>query len=394
MFVSDTTRMYGCGLLHLVMVLSYCSGNLLCPKIAELGSTVNLTCIKRIATHAHSYSTPIGTTAATCDLSNRYCINLGDFAASVLNESSTILTIPRLLQTYAGAWACVADADDPKSEKCHLTVEKSPSCRIISPQNTRHLSVGEELSLTVYVRSFYCSELVLIGVKTGNTTSHIINGTVSNVTDSTENMTFNMTASHFGDVTLEFSCGTKNHHEVCEGIQSLAESVTTGPTTQTAFTNTTTTQRGSIGDGDDTVVIVLVAVLIPIAIFTISMLVLLRRSQIRHTSHRSKKYVNVHYLSNAEAGRQFDSDRFAKHDTDLQVGKDDEKAKQDTDLEVGKDGGKVKHDTDIEVGNDDDGKAKHDTDIEVGKCDGRPIQKEHFHEGKCDGSSTHKADLQ
>ncbi|XP_046563741.1 uncharacterized protein LOC124272582 [Haliotis rubra] len=252
MFVSKSTslyatRMYGSVLLYLVVVVSYNSGELLCPEIAELGSTVNLKCIKGIATRAHSYSTPIGTAAATCDLSNRYCINLGDFTASVLNESSSFLTIPHLLETHAGDWACVVDADDPNPDTCNVTVQKSPSCRITSPQNTRALIVGEELSLTVYVRSFYCSESVIIGVKTGNITSHPIKETVTKVTNSTENVTFHMTASHFGNVTLVFSCGTKNQHVLCEGIQSLVEgkqaNITTTPTQPTGHPTT---------DGQDT----------------------------------------------------------------------------------------------------------------------------------------------
>ncbi|XP_046557045.1 uncharacterized protein LOC124266271 [Haliotis rubra] len=386
--------MYGSVLLYLLVVVSYNSGELLCPEIAELGSTVTLSCIKGIATRAHSYSTPIGTTAATCDLSKGYCINLGDFTASALNESSSFLTIPRLLEIHAGDWACVVDADDPNPDTCNVTVQKSPSCRITSTQNTRALIAAEELSLTVYVRSFYCSESVIIGVKTGNITSHSIKETVTKVTDSTENVTFNMTASHFGNVTLVFSCGTKNQHVLCEGIQSLVESVPTVPTTQTAVTNTSTTQRGSTGGDQNTAVIISVSVVITIAIFTIILVVLWRRRrQISPASHRSKKYVNVHYVSNAEAGCQVDKDRKAKNETDLQVGKKEGRATHETDIQVGKEDGMVKHETDLQVGKE-DGRAKHETDLQVGKDDGRAKHETDLQVGKEDGKAKHEADIQ
>ncbi|XP_071095237.1 uncharacterized protein [Haliotis cracherodii] len=346
MFCSKPTRLlvYGTVLLCLVVILPCCAGDFICPEAAELGSPVNLTCIQASGTRAHSYSTPSGTTAASCHLSDRKCIPLGDFSASVLNESCSVLAIPHLLQTHAGDWKCVVDANDPDPETCHISVEKSPSCRILSHNNMRTHRVGEELSLTVNVTGYYCSESVLVQLRTGDITSSLLNETVTMVKDSTVNITFNMTASHFGDVVLVFSCGSKSRHVLCEGLQALDQSISTVPTTQTAVTNRTTTQRASTDDDHTTVIIVVICV-ITIIILMIILVFLWRRIWINKTSQSSKKYVDVHYVPKAEyedAGR-------TKREADPQVDRDAGKTKREADLQADEDAGRIKREADPQV---------------------------------------------
>ncbi|XP_046559541.1 uncharacterized protein LOC124268589 [Haliotis rubra] len=243
MFVSKTTQFntpFIYVLLSLVAVWPYCAGELLCPKITELDSPVKLTCIQAFHTGAHSYSTPIGTTAASCDLAENKCITLDDFTATVLNKSSSILAIPRLLPTHAGSWTCVVDADSPSPDTCYLTVEKSPACRIMSKQSTRTVRVGEELSLTIILRGYYCSEAAHVQVKTG---------------------------------TPRIS------------------------TTETDVTNTSTTEKGSTEEDYLTLISV---VIFPIAItvFIATVVVLVWRRWHNHATQPTK--VDIHYVHEAD----------------------------------------------------------------------------------------------
>ncbi|XP_067660480.1 uncharacterized protein [Haliotis asinina] len=285
----NTPFIHGAFLLNLVTLWPYCLGELLCPTITELHSPVKLTCIQAAQTGAHSYSTPTGTTAASCDLPGNKCIPLGNFTAMVVNKSSSVLAIPRLLQTHAGAWACVVDADAPSLDTCHITVEKTPTCRIMSQQNTSTMRVGQELSLTIILTGYYCSEIAHVQVKTGGITSTLLNGTVTALTDSTENITLNITTSHIGEVGLVFSCDSYSQMMSCDGIQELVQSLPGISATETYVTNTTITEKESTNDEYLTPISV-VMVVIAVTVFIAIAVILVRRRFHNHSTQRAKDY--------------------------------------------------------------------------------------------------------
>ncbi|XP_046558116.1 uncharacterized protein LOC124267244 [Haliotis rubra] len=167
----------------------------------------------------------------------------------------------------------------------------------MSKQSTRTVRVGEELSLTIILTGYYCSEAAHVQVKTGGITSALLNETVTALTDSTVNITLNITTSHFGDVGLVFSCGSNSQVVSCEGAQALVQSIPRISTTETDVTNTSTTEKGSTEEDYLTLISV---VIFPIAItvFIATVVVLVRRRWHNHATQPTM--VDVHYVHEAD----------------------------------------------------------------------------------------------
>ncbi|XP_071111442.1 uncharacterized protein [Haliotis cracherodii] len=227
-------------LIILLMVTVYCTPSFHCPEMVELGSSVNLTCYVEGRSNAHSYVTPSVTTAATCNLIDGKCIPSRNFNASVVNTSSSILTIHRTLKPHWGDWKCV---NDPKKETCHVTVFKRPTCCITSDTNTSSLNEGDAVTLTLNLSNSYCSESSLIELTTGVNTT-LIKRTFTNISDDVLTKQFNVTSSHFGVVSLIYTCSSRSWNVSCEGIHDLVQGALTHITTSTTQSTVTPTPDG------------------------------------------------------------------------------------------------------------------------------------------------------
>ncbi|XP_071111186.1 uncharacterized protein [Haliotis cracherodii] len=240
-----------------LMVTVYCTPSFYCPEMVEMGSSVNLTCYVEGRSNAHSYVTPIGKTAATCNLTHVKCIRHSEHVtASVVNTSYSILTIHGTQKPHGGDWKCV---NDPKKETCHVTVFKRPTCCITSDTNTSSLNEGDAVTLTVNLSNSYCSESSLVELTTGVNTI-LIKRTFTNISDDVLTKEFNVTSSHFGVVSLIYTCSSSSWNVSCEGIHQLVQGALTHITTSTV-TPTPDGPDTDVSPGDDKVWIIVIAVI-------------------------------------------------------------------------------------------------------------------------------------
>ncbi|XP_046545803.1 uncharacterized protein LOC124255900 [Haliotis rubra] len=205
------------GVITLVLLVTVAvEGRILCPEIGLLGAPTNLTCIE--ASRSHSFLTPKEHTAASCNTSTGKCITTGIFTASVHNTTSSVLTIPALLKSYAGAWKCSSDGDMPDPPSCQMTVAKFPTCTITRRQyDDSDFTRDEEVALKVNVTGDYCSESAQFQLQTGNIQTGLNYSQWKENTD----VIFTLTESHLGEVKLVFICRGYSQALSCEGIQQL-----------------------------------------------------------------------------------------------------------------------------------------------------------------------------
>ncbi|XP_048244667.1 uncharacterized protein LOC124111660 [Haliotis rufescens] len=254
----------------LLMVTVYCTPSFHCPEMVELGSSVNLTCYIEGRSNAHSYVTPSVTTAATCNLIDGKCYPSRNFNASVVNTSSSILTIHRTLKPHGGDWKCV---NDPKKETCHVTVFKRPTCCITSDTNTSDtntssLNEGDAVTLTVNLSNSYCSESSLVELTTGVNTT-LIKRTFTNISDDVLTKQFNVTSSHFGVVSLIYTCSSSSWNVSCEGIRQLVEGALTDIKTSTTQSTVPPTSDGPDTEVFPVWILITVAVIAVIAVILV-----------------------------------------------------------------------------------------------------------------------------
>ncbi|XP_046340899.2 uncharacterized protein LOC124121866 [Haliotis rufescens] len=219
--------------------MPFIKADLFCEEVVELGAPANLTCNIMHVSNAHSYSTPRGNTAASCDLSDGKCIQLGDFSASVINTTCSVLSIPTVLQSHGGKWTCSVDANQANHDTCHMTVAKAPSCNITSDQNTSGLS-GDDVLVRTVVTGYYCSQVTHLQLLTGRTARNLMDTTVTDITDDVFVTSVSVTELIFADVKLRFTCGTRTWDVSCDGAEHLlkrASGVETSATTASTDTN-------------------------------------------------------------------------------------------------------------------------------------------------------------
>ena len=92
-----------------------------------------------------------------------------------------------------------------------MCISDLPSCNIASQQDTDSLKLGEQLSLSLSVKDFYCSGNAGISLNTGNT--HVdVNRSVPVTPGVTNNAafvsTFSVSELHFGSLNMTFHCGS------------------------------------------------------------------------------------------------------------------------------------------------------------------------------------------
>ncbi|XP_071094866.1 uncharacterized protein [Haliotis cracherodii] len=208
-------------LIHLQQGTS--SPELICPDVGYLGSPAHLTCIPPSNIPSHGYMSSQGEIAAICSVSNSSCTTLGNYMASTISQTHSSLTIPAVQQTHAGQWTCTIQPWSPLS--CNFTVVKLPTCFTTSDADITTLDVGEELSLTVHIKGYYCSELVQLKISTGRTDHENPGETVTDITDKTVNIPIYKTNSNF-EAELVFTCGGHSSTLPCHATSMRTPTIT------------------------------------------------------------------------------------------------------------------------------------------------------------------------
>ncbi|XP_046545395.1 uncharacterized protein LOC124255505 [Haliotis rubra] len=187
--------------------------DLVCPDIVYLWSSAHLVCSGNSPVY---FKTPMKTTAAACSMERYKCIPHGTYRASVVNSTSSEVTITNTSHIHAGEWTCSTGSE---VRTCSITVAEVPSCTVTA-NNVSTLSVGDDLSLTVNITGYYCSKEVRF---------HLTIGNISKTIDSSDGgevvAAFNVSTreAHFGRVGLTFECGDDSQRVACDGVQTLAE---------------------------------------------------------------------------------------------------------------------------------------------------------------------------
>ncbi|XP_067678337.1 uncharacterized protein [Haliotis asinina] len=211
MYIVYTTALF------LVVHLSLGVAELQCPQVGYVGSNAKLTCIGESDTHA--YSKPAGSTASTCDVGRRKCIDTGDDKGEVINATHTTLTIPKVKPSDAGEWGCTVGRSDTRS-MCTMAVANVPRCNISSYNNTDVLTLHEELTLTVDIQEYYCSAQYTFSLLYGNENAQLpISESVKKTTNKTANINVNITASALGGIRLLFGCHNTQQNVSCGGFK-------------------------------------------------------------------------------------------------------------------------------------------------------------------------------
>ncbi|XP_067678310.1 uncharacterized protein [Haliotis asinina] len=193
------------------------AAELQCPQVGYVGSNAKLTCIG--SSNTHSYSKPVGSTASTCHMGLRKCIDSGDDKGEVINATHTTLTIPNVKQSDAGDWGCTVGGSATPS-KCTMAVANVPRCNISSYNNTDSLTLHEELTLTVDIQEYYCSAQYTFSLLYGNENAQLpISDSVNKPSNKTANINVNITASALGGIRLLFICHNTQKNVSCGGFK-------------------------------------------------------------------------------------------------------------------------------------------------------------------------------
>ncbi|XP_048257900.1 uncharacterized protein LOC125383562 [Haliotis rufescens] len=120
-------------------------------------------------------------------------------------------------------------------------VKRSTTVQYSSDTDTDVLEPGKNLTLTVDIRGYYCSQQAGFDLTTGSVTDVLLqNQTAHNITDTVQHHFFNVSSDRFGNVSVMFRCDNSNRSLTCDGVSKLsaAPSPTTSPTsTGTSYTS-------------------------------------------------------------------------------------------------------------------------------------------------------------
>ncbi|XP_048258003.1 uncharacterized protein LOC124124272 isoform X2 [Haliotis rufescens] len=137
-------------------------------------------------------------------------------------------------------------------------LKSPPQCNISSDMDTNALEPGTNLTLTVDIQNYYCSQQAGFTLTTAAVTNILLqNQTMDNISDSALISSLIVTADRFGDVSVNFMCGNNTETLTCGGIVKLSEAVptttTVGPTSRapsrsTASATSTEIPNSSLGN--------------------------------------------------------------------------------------------------------------------------------------------------
>ncbi|XP_046552829.1 uncharacterized protein LOC124262390 [Haliotis rubra] len=205
-------------------------------------TTANLpTC--NISSDLDPHSLEEGTVLSlTVDVSNYFCsrgagfeLTTGDITDTLLqNETVTDYTNATLNSTFNVtlqslgdvllSFSCLNSSWDLPCTGVKQLLKSPPTCNITSDVETDDLELGTEVTLSVDIRNYYCSEQAGFNLTTGRVEEVLhVGHEVYNVSRAISNMTFNTTTERFGKVLVKFSCDNYHLDLVCDGIKELVK---------------------------------------------------------------------------------------------------------------------------------------------------------------------------
>ncbi|XP_046574139.1 uncharacterized protein LOC124282215 isoform X2 [Haliotis rubra] len=205
-------------ILLLLLLIQSGTSDLTCPDQIEVGSEAAITCVAPDTTDKHGYSTPNREVAAICELQASACQPLAHYTAAVVNDTCSVLTIPRVKISDAGDWRCTVPPSPMLT--CHMVVYKLPSCVVISN--------GMDQTTQVNLTGFYCSQGLHFQV-----VGSVCKGLTLPVTSITDG-SFNCTATQLGStdtVNVTFTCGKVGRSLKCEEVNHTLTGVRQDTTT-------------------------------------------------------------------------------------------------------------------------------------------------------------------
>ncbi|XP_067660848.1 uncharacterized protein [Haliotis asinina] len=202
--------------------LSHGTSVLTCPDQTEVGSEAAITCIAPDTADKHGYSTPNREVAAICKLKASSCEPLGHYSAAVVNDTCSVLTIPRVTVSDAGEWRCAVPPSPLLT--CRMVVYKLPGCTMIRDEETKTISVS--------LAGFYCSVSLQFTIVT---ICELFAGTVKDITEG--NFSCTNTTQGAVHANLMFTCGNVERSLECEKVHYTT---TTAYPLQTTFTGIAT----------------------------------------------------------------------------------------------------------------------------------------------------------
>ncbi|XP_046574176.1 uncharacterized protein LOC124282263 [Haliotis rubra] len=179
--------------LLLLQTLHHSASELVCPSVGYLGSPANLTCISPSDVTSYGYTTSQGEVAAICNVPGSSCTSVGDYMASTINQTHSLLTIPAVQPAHVGEWRC-------HNSPCNLTVVKEPSCFLTYAANSSSRCDGGDLM--AHVIGYYCSERVHLKLVSEGSDTELANETVHETKNITVQILVTSTPSN-----LVFTCG-------------------------------------------------------------------------------------------------------------------------------------------------------------------------------------------
>ncbi|XP_048254229.1 uncharacterized protein LOC124112973 [Haliotis rufescens] len=140
-----------------------------------------------------------------------------------INATHSTLTIHSVGMVDAGVWKVldVAVFGAVSIPVCQLTVEKLPRCNVSSDADPTALQPNTNLTLTVDIREYYCSQEAGFYLTTGNVTEMLMKHNVTDVNDVISSSTFSVTPARLGDVTVSYTCDVTRWDLNCDGLRSL-----------------------------------------------------------------------------------------------------------------------------------------------------------------------------
>ncbi|XP_067661318.1 uncharacterized protein [Haliotis asinina] len=206
-----------------------------------------------ISSDLDQHSLELGTTLSlTVDVRNYFCSLGAGFKLTAGNVTDTLLqnetvtnyanvtlnsilnvTLQRLGDVLL-SFSCHSTTWDLPCTGVNQLLKSPPTCNITSDLETDELELGEEVTLSVDIKNYYCIENAGFNLTTGRVEEVLLGGhEVDNVASVILNKTFITTKDTFGKVFVKFFCDNYDQDLVCGGIQELVKEL---PTTTLATT--------------------------------------------------------------------------------------------------------------------------------------------------------------
>ncbi|XP_048258110.1 uncharacterized protein LOC124120449 isoform X2 [Haliotis rufescens] len=210
------------------------------PLSLELGTDLSIT----VNIKNYSCSDQAGFDLTTGDVTETLLRN--DKAALNTNEvlySTVNVTLTRLGDVRLN-FTCLDTSWELDCGGVRQLLKSPPSCNISSDVETDDLDLGTEVTLSVDIRNYYCSNQAEFNLTTGSAKEVLLaRHGVEDISSAFPNTTFNATDERFGKVLVKFSCDNYNEDLICGGVKELVKNTS-------SLTDTTTTAGSPAQDPD------------------------------------------------------------------------------------------------------------------------------------------------